>query len=456
MNQQPLMINMKKVKTRFAPSPTGYMHIGNARTAIINWLYAKKNQGDFILRFDDTDTVRSKEEYKKAIEKDLSWLGLTSDHKFNQSDRLTIYEKAKKILLDSKRLYPCFETSEELEIKRKLQLSNNKPPIYDRAALKLTQDQINHFLSHGLKPHYRFYINNAPILWDDMIKGRIEYHGKNLSDPIVIREDGSMTYMLCSVIDDIESNITHIIRGEDHVSNTALQIQMFEALSSPPPSLAHLSLIKAKDEKISKRIGGFDITALREQEELEPEALCSFLALIGSSNSLTAFKNLSELISIFDINSYSKSSTTYTPDELKIINHKLIISLDFAEVQGKLHDKGLDAINQEFWQAVRPNLYKLSEIKDWWEICNITPKIANLDHEFLRIAANLLPMEINSDNTWGVWTKEISAHTGKTGKNLFMPLRLALTGISHGPELKNILPLIGRNEIIKRLLSNIQ
>jgi glutamyl-tRNA synthetase len=442
---------MTKVITRFAPSPTGKLHIGNIRTAIMNYLYAKKHDGEFILRFDDTDLERSKIEYKDAIEKDLKFLGFTWDLSFTQSSRLDRYKVIKNILLQKKRLYPCFETQEELEIKRKLQLNKGLPPIYDRSSLQLSQDQINNYLNQGKKPHYRFLIEHADIKWHDMIKGEVKYNGSNLSDPVVIREDGSMTYMLCSVIDDIDYNITHIIRGEDHVTNTAVQIQMFESMAAVAPYFGHLSLVINKDEKISKRIGGFEIESLRNDRHLEPMAINSFFALIGSSNPIIPFKTLDNLIQEFDITKFSKSPTIYQPEELERLNHKLLINSDFNEVKERLNMVEADYVSEAFFYMVRPNLKTLHEIIDWWNIC-YTPSLAsNLDKEFLQQTAKLLPEGDITSNTWDEWVQKISEVTGKKGKELFMPLRLAITGMSHGPELRNILPLIKRNELIKRL-----
>jgi glutamyl-tRNA synthetase len=442
---------MKEIITRFAPSPTGKLHIGNVRTALINWLYAKKHGGKFILRMDDTDLARSKEEYKDLIINDLNWLGIKWDSSFNQLSRLEKYEAIKNELLEKGRLYPCYETPEELDAKRKLQLSSGKPPIYDRAALKLTEEQIKNYEKQNRVPHYRFLINDSEIKWNDMIKGEISYHGKNLSDPIIIREDGTMTYMLCSTIDDVEFNISHVIRGEDHVSNTAIQIQMFEALGSIAPEFGHLSLVKSKDDKISKRVGGFEIQSLREDSNIEAMAINSFLALIGSSVSISAYKTMEDLIEQFDIHTYSKSPTTYMPEELELINHKLIITYQFSDIQTYLKNNGLDKIDEKFWLAVRPNLYKLSDINDWWKICYDPIKAEGIDSAFLLIASELLPNKINED-TWAEWTKLISQKSGKKGKELFMPLRLALTGKDSGPELKNLLPLLTREDILKRLV----
>lgn len=444
-------ISMTKIITRFAPSPTGKLHIGNVRTALINWLYAKKHNGQFILRMDDTDLVRSKDEYKDAIKTDLKWLGLDWDSEFNQLSRLDKYEKVKQELIEKNRLYPCYETPEELEIKRKLQLSRGKPPIYDRAALKLTQDQINVYEAQGRKPHYRFLINDAEIKWNDLIKGEIKYQGMHLGDPVIIRADGTMTYMLCSTIDDIEFEITHVLRGEDHVSNTAIQIQMFEALGSKPPIFGHMSLVKSKDDKISKRTGGFEIESLREDDNIEAMAINSFLTFIGSSMPVTACKHLEDLVAQFDVNSYSKSPTTYMPEELELINHKLVITYNFEDATSYLKDNNLEQIDEAFWLAVRPNLQKISDIKEWWQICSNPIKVTPQDPELLVIAAKTLPEEI-IETTWKEWTKSIATASGRKGKELFMPLRLALTGKTSGPELKNLLPLLSRAEILKRLI----
>lgn len=440
-----------KVITRFAPSPTGQLHVGNIRTALINYLYSKKNGGEFILRMDDTDLKRSKEEYKEAIVKDLKWLGLNWDDSFNQLARLEKYEAAKKKLIDSGRLYACYETPEELEVKRKLQLSRGMPPIYDRAGLNLTPEKIKEYENAGRKPHYRFLVNDADIIWDDLVKGEIKYRGVNLGDPVIIRADGTMTYMLCSTVDDIDYNISHVIRGEDHVSNTAIQIQMFEALEGKAPIFGHLSLVKAQDEKISKREGGFEISSLREEEHFEAMTINSFFANIGSSNSVVAYKTMAELVDKFDITTFSKSPTTFMPEELGLLNHKLLLKLDFADVKDALDNLDLSHIDEQFWLAARPNLQKITDVGDWWKICHEPdlPEIKD-DHEYLSIAAKHLPQEINEE-TWGLWTKAIAAETGRKGKQLFMPLRMALTGKSSGPELKALLPLLDRDEILNRL-----
>lgn len=444
---------MTKVITRFAPSPTGMLHVGNIRAALLNWLYAKKHNGQFILRFDDTDLERSKQEYKDAIKKDMKFLNLNLDQTFNQLSRLNRYNEIKKLLLNKKRLYTCYETPEELELKRKFQLSKGLPPIYDRSALNLKEDQIQKYIEQGRKPHYRFLVNHALITWHDMIKGKVKYEGKALSDPIVIRANGSMTYMLCSVIDDVDYEISHIIRGEDHVSNTAIQIQMFEALDKYPPTFGHLSLIINKDEKISKRVGGFEIASLREEVGLEAMAIASFFSLLGSSTQILPYKKMDDLVKYFEIGSFSKNPTIYQPEDLEKLNHKLLINLDFNELKDRLKEIKADYIDENFWLSVRPNLQKLFDVKNWWEICHKTPDIKdlNLDKEYLKHAAALLPEEEITTKTWGIWTKKLASITNRKGKELFLPLRLALTGKESGPEISKVLPLIKREEIMKRL-----
>ncbi|WP_032139561.1 glutamate--tRNA ligase [Rickettsia tamurae] len=445
---------MTKVITRFAPSPTGMLHVGNIRAALLNWLYAKKHNGQFILRFDDTDLERSKQEYKYAIEEDLKFLNINWGQTFNQLSRLNRYDEIKNLLLNKKRLYACYETSEELELKRKFQLSKGLPPIYDRASLNLTEEQTKKYIEQGRKPHYRFLVNHEPISWHDMIKGEVKYDGKALSDPIVIRADGSMTYMLCSVIDDIDYDITHIIRGEDHVSNTAIQIQMFEALNKIPPVFGHLSLIINKDEKISKRVGGFEIATLRKEIGIEAMAIASFFSLLGSSAQILPYKSIDKLANQFEISSFSKSPTIYQPEDLEKLNHKLLISLDFDEVKERLKEIDAEYIDENFWLSVRSNLQKLRDVKDWWEICHQTPNVQNLnlDKEYLKQAAELLPPGEITKDSWSIWTKEITNITDRKGKELFLPLRLALTGRESGPEIADVLPLIDREEIVKRLI----
>jgi glutamyl-tRNA synthetase len=438
--------------TRFAPSPTGMLHVGNARTAIVNFLFAKASCGKFMLRIDDTDLERSKEEYVDGIKKDLMWLGFEWDIFARQSERFERYNDIRDKLIKAGRLYECFETSEELETKRKLQLSSGRPPIYDRASLKLTSDQKQSYLSLGRKPHYRFLLNSGDIKWQDMIRGEIKFDSAHLSDPILIREDGTMTYMISSTIDDIDFRISHVVRGEDHITNTALQLQLFEAMGSTPPQFGHLALITTKDEKISKRIGGFDLKSLREDEGIEAMAINSLFSTLGSSMQITAVNNLNEIIKNFDIMKFSRNAANYSFEDLERINHKIVSNMEYSDVAKRLEQEGLGDLNEEFWLAIRPNLNHIGDARIWWDICHSHIKSENLDVHFLKTSCNLLPSGKIDNDTWSIWTKSISEQTGKKGRELFMPLRIALTGMDHGPEMSHILPLIGREKVTERLM----
>ena len=439
------------IKTRFAPSPTGMLHIGNVRTALVNWLFTRKMKGEFMLRMDDTDLERSKNEYEIGIKEDLNWLGLNWDSFAKQSERLARYEEVKNILIANGRLYPCFETQVELDMKRKLLLGRGLPPIYDREALKLSEEQKQKYLIEGRKPHYRFALKDGSIEWQDLIRGKISFEAKNLSDPIVIREDGSMTYILCSAIDDIDFEITHVLRGEDHITNTAIGIQITESLGFTPPSLGHISLLKSKVEKISKRLGGFDIRSLRK-DSINPMAIKSLLAKMGTSDSIEAVVNMEDLIREFDITKYGHSAVNYDFEELLQLNHKLISNMSFSQIKPSLEDNNID-IDENFWLSVRGNLNKVSEIEDWLNICNqdIIPEISAENREFLVLACELLPSGDWDSSTWNNWINILKEKTKRSGKLLFMPIRLALTGKEDGPELKHMMPLIGRERVSKRL-----
>lgn len=439
------------VKTRFAPSPTGMLHVGNVRTALINWLFSRANNGNFLLRMDDTDQIRSKEEYATAIKKDLQWLGMNWDEYICQSDRLKNYEEAKSKLIALGRLYPCYETQNEIDMKRKMLLSRGLPPIYDRAGLKLTKEEHQRNLEQGRKPHYRFLLKDEAIEWNDLIRGNIQFQAKNLSDPIVIREDGSMTYILCSALDDIDFNITHILRGEDHISNTAIGIQITEALGYKPPTMGHLSLLQSKAGEISKRIGGFDIDSLCKQF-IEPMTINSLLAKIGSSDPIEVVNDMQKLIDSFDISKFSLSAVHYDFSELLQLNHKLINDMSFEDIKPSFNKFDV-RISEEFWKATSSNLNTINEAIDWWNICNQDIKVDSNseDLNFLKRAYDLLPEGDINLNTWDAWIKDIKKHTDRTGKQLFMPLRIALTGRRSGPELKFLLPFISKDRIEQRL-----
>lgn len=435
------------VITRFAPSPTGYLHVGNVRTALVNWLFARKNGGKFILRIDDTDRIRSEERYVDAIKRDLEWLGLTWDEIYFQSDRMDKYEDAKQRLIDAGRLYPCFETQEELEIKKKTLLARNLPPIYDRAALKLSSQERQSLEARGVMPHYRFLMEQSPITWSDGVKGKLAFEPKTISDPILIRGDGTMTYMIATVIDDIDLNITNIVRGEDHVSNSAIHYQMFAAFGAQCPSLAHLSLVKSKDGEISKRLGGFDIHSMREAG-LHPMSILSFLAKIGTSDPIEFRSSLDELVDDFDLSKFSKSPTSYDENDLKRLNEKLTHVLTYEQVKDSLPKH----ITADFWEGVKHNLQLVREVEDWYNIIHSDLEVDAENPELLKLAAELLPPEPWDEGTWNQWIASLKERSGLNGKALFMPLRLALTGMHHGPELQKILPFIGYETTRKRLV----
>lgn len=440
------------VKVRFAPSPTGMLHVGNAQTALNTWLFARKMNGHFLLRIDDTDRERSEEKYELAIEDSLIWLGLNWDEKANQKNRLARYEEQIEKLKADGRIYACYETPEELSLKRKTQLSRGKPPIYDRASLSLTDEQKAKYEAEGRKPHWRFKLNDTPITWDDLIRGPVKFEKGSMSDPVVLREDGNPLYHLCSVIDDIDFGITHIIRGEDHVSNTACHIQMFEALGATPPHFAHNSLLSGKDGgKLSKRTGSLSIADLRDDEGLEPMAINALLARLGTSDPVEAFQDIQPLIDGFDFSKFARGMPKFDHDELLRLNSKIIHETPFADVEVRLAQMGLQDLDEDFWMAVRANLAKLSDVKDWWHVANGPVEPVIEDTAFIAEALTLLPDTPWSKDTWSVWTGKVKEKTGRKGKDLFMPLRQAITGMDHGPELADLLLLIGPDKVKERL-----
>ncbi len=442
---------------RFAPSPTGFLHVGNIRAAIINFLYAKKTGGKFMLRFDDTDIERVKEEYSQMIPQDMAWLGLAYDSFVKESDRLANYEAAKNLLIKSGRLYECYETAEELNLQRKAQVASGMAPLYNRAALNLTDEQKKNLRAQGLTPHYRFLLEEKIVAWDDRIKGRITYEGRHFSDPVLVRDNNVPTYTFCSVVDDIELGVTDIIRGEDHITNTAIQIQIFEALiqaglNGIVPNFAHLALVKAMEGKISKREGGFDVKTLRHQG-FEAFAVVNLLSQIGTSDPVKIYKNYDELIANFDFSKFSKSSTNYDLTELETVNQKLLQTLDFQDIKPRLDEINLSEVDEDFWQIIKANINFLHEVKKWWEICKKPFRFNNAAHDqdFLKLAASLLPQDTSDKECWNKWLAEIKKNTDRKGKELFLPIRLALSGEEHGPEIKSLVNLIVREEILTRL-----
>ena len=433
---------------RFAPSPTGRIHIGNARTAILNWLMAQKTGGQFVLRYDDTDVARSTQEFADGIATDIDWLGIRPARVEWQSKRFGRYDEVAERLRAEGRLYPCYETADELDRKRKRQEARKLPPVYDRAALKLTDEERAKLEAEGRKPHWRFKLDGRVVEWNDMVRGPQHIDTSSLSDPVLVREDGSYLYTLPSVIDDIDFGITHVIRGEDHVVNTAVQIEITEALGAKPPTYAHHSLLIGADGKgLSKRLGSLSIGSMREGG-LEPMAVVSHAALLGTSDNIHPCADYAELVEGFDLDKLSRAPARFDEAELVHLNAKLLHHLPWDAVKDRLAGD-----SEAFWLAVRGNIEKLADTEAWRTVVSgtITPVVAPEDAEFISSARALLPPEPWDGMTWKAWTEAVKAATGRKGKPLFMPLRLALTGLDHGPELAQLLPLIGRETAVVRL-----
>ena len=441
---------MSSVKVRFAPSPTGRLHVGNLRTALVNYLFARKHGGSFMLRIDDTDKERSSAEFETAIRDDLKWMGMGWDCEDRQSSRLKRYDEALAKLVQSGRAYACYETTDELSLKRKAQLLAGRPPIYDRAGLKLTDQEKAKLEADGRRPHWRFLLNDAEVSWHDMVRGDVAYHMSSLSDPVLMREDGRVIYTLASVVDDIEHDITHIIRGEDHVTNSAAQIQLFEALDSSAPMMGHVALLSGADgEGLSKRLGSLSIGALR-QDGIESVTIASLLARIGTADPVVPQRQLAAVIDSFDLSKFGRATAKFDPSELAKLNSQIMQELDFADVETRLAVSGVTG-DAQFWLAVRGNLATVDEARVWWDICTkpLTPVI---DAPIVtNAAAALLPAGDLGSAMWSSWTKSIAAETGVKGKGLFMPLRLALTGRDAGPEIAPLLAIMGRERVIRRL-----
>ena len=439
-----------KTTVRFAPSPTGRLHAGNIRTALFNFLFARKTGGSFILRLDDTDTERSTREFARGIEEDLRWLGIEWTKEVRQSERFALYAAAVEQLKASGRLYPAYETPEELEVKRKRQLARGKPPVYDRAALKLTAEERGKLEEEGRKPHWRFLLEQRDVVWDDLVRGRQHVDAASLSDPVLVRADGTYLYTLPSVVDDIDLGITHVIRGEDHVANTAPQIQLFEALGAKSPAFGHHNLLVSADgQALSKRDRSLAIEGLRA-EGIEPLAVVSYAAVFGTSDPIAPHASLDEIVPGFDFAKLSRAPARFDPHELRLLNAKLLHMLPFNAVADRLRAMGV-AGGDEFWEAVRGNLAVLADAKIWWEVVSGQLQPVIEDAKLCREAAALLPLEPWDGETWSAWSSAVKQATGAKGKALFAPLRLALTGREHGPELKQLLPLIGRTRAAARL-----
>ena len=437
------------VRTRFAPSPTGLLHVGNIRTALHNWLWAKKHGGEFWLRIDDTDAERSEERFVESIRADLGWLGLTIDGEARQSARFALYEARFDQLRAAGRVYPAYETQAELDLKRKIAAGRGLPPLYDRAALALTDAERAALEAEGVRPHWRFKLDHdSPIVWDDLIRGPQRFDAKTMSDPVIRRADGSWLYMLPSAIDDAEMGITHVVRGEDHVSNTALQLQMFDAMGATPPAFAHEALLTGSEGKLSKRLGSLGVAHFRESG-IEPEAVRALLARIGTSDPVEPLVDTDSLVAGFDFSRFGRAPARFDEAELAAVNTRIVHQLDVAHVAGRLPA----GMGQAEWEAVRPNLTRIDEAGEWWRAIEgpITAERDPADAEFLAQAAGIAATLDWSAEPWGALTAALKAASGRSGKALFLPLRRALTGLDHGPDMKALLPLIGRDRAVERL-----
>ncbi len=438
------------VITRFAPSPTGLLHLGNIRTALINWLYARTHNGKFILRIDDTDQERSKDEYISKIKYDLEWLGIDYDDTFNQSSRFERYREQFEKLKADGRIYPCYETSEELERKRKLQMASGGKQVYDRSSLSLTDEEKRAYEDDGRKPHWRFLLQTERLKWNDLLKGELDIDLTSLSDPVLFREDGVPLYTFSSAVDDIDYNITNVIRGDDHTSNTAVQIEIINAIDKNSITFAHHALLKASSgDKLSKRDNVISIDSFRKSN-LEPLAILSLLATIGTSQSIELKDSLNQIISEFKLETISTSPGRIEIDVLNALNKKQVQKLNFDEVSERL--KNIDEkIDEKFWNTIRSNLETVEGVKQWSDIVFDSKLIEAEDIEYIKSAMELIPDDPWDENTWELWTSAIKEKTGRKGKELFLPLREAFTGMSHGPEMKLLIQLIGREKILERV-----
>lgn len=438
------------VTTRFAPSPTGTLHVGNIRTALHNWLLAKQAGGRFLLRIDDTDAERSREEHVAAIRADLEWLGLKPDAEERQSARFAIYEREFQRLVEAGRVYRCYETAQELDLKRKVLLGRGLPPIYDRAALGLSEADHAAKAAAGTAPHWRFLLDrDTPIEWTDGIRGPQHFDPAQMSDPVIRRADGSWLYMLPSAIDDVAMGVTDVLRGEDHVSNTATQLQMFTALGAQPPRFAHEALLVGAEGKLSKRLGSLGMAELREAG-IEPEALIALLARLGTSDPVDPALGADALAASFDLSHFGRAPARFDEAELHRINAAIVHRLPFTRVEHLLPE----GMTEAGWDAVRPNLAHIGEAAEWWQVVTgpVTPPACDEEAAgFLRLAADTLEAQQWGDNPWGALTAALKEATGRKGKALFLPLRQALTARDHGPDMAALLPLIGRDTAVARL-----
>ncbi len=441
------------VITRFAPSPTGRLHAGNVRTALVNWLLARQSGGQFYLRLDDTDQARSTEEAAQAIREDLAWLGLTPDAEARQSDRFALYDAALETLAAQGRAYSAYETPEELDLKRRVQQSRGLPPLYDRAALALTEADHARLAAEGAAPHWRFKLDHAaPIEWTDGVRGPCHFDPAALSDPVIRRADGSWLYMLPSVVDDIDMRITHIVRGEDHVTNSAVQLQIFAALGANPPHLAHLALLTGADAALSKRIGSEGVPAW-QAEGIEALAVPALLARLGTSQPVEPITSLDALIASFSLSHFGRAPARFDPEELKALSARILHTLTFNDVAARVL-----TLSEPIWTAIRGNLTRLEDASHWQQVIKgpITFECDEIDRDYLESAAQTLESLPWTPEIWANLTAALKESTGRKGKSLFLPLRQALTGEVHGPEMTLIMPLIGPENSLNRLRSAIK
>jgi glutamyl-tRNA synthetase len=430
--------------TRFAPSPTGYLHVGNLRTAVFNFLIARKAGGQFILRLDDTDPERSTQAYADAIKEDLEWLGLMWDRVEKQSLRLDRYNSAADELRKNGRLYDAYETPVELDLKRKKQLNMGRPPVYDRSALALSNDE-RAILKAKRAGHWRFKLDLERIDWFDQILGNLSIDAASVSDPVLIRGDGQFLYTLASVCDDLDFGITHVVRGSDHTTNTATQIQIIEALSGAVPAFAHHSLLTGpQGEALSKRFGTLALRDLREAG-IEPMALLSMMAKLGSSDPIELRSSVNELFDEFDLSGFGAAPTKFDVADLKPLTARAVAMLNLDDISNILADLEVPAdVAPAFWNVAKENVGTRAEVANWWALCRdgAAPLISNEDIEFVKAAAGLLPNKPWNDESWGVWTNAVKEATGRKGRALFMPLRKALTGMERGPDMSKLMPLL--------------
>ena len=444
-------MTIQKTVVRWAPSPTGRIHLGNARPALLNWFYARRHGGQYILRMDDTDLARSTREFADGVEVDLAWLGITPDRLVRQSERTALYDAAVETLKAAGRLYPCYESEDELDRRRKRARALNKPPIYDRAALKLTAEDRARLEAEGRKPHWRFKLDGRPVHFDDLIKGPQTVNTASMSDPVLVREDGSYLYTLPSVVDDIDLGITQVIRGEDHVSNTGTQIEIFEALGGAVPDFAHHNLLTdAEGQGFSKRLGSQSIADLRDAG-YEPMAVAIMGSITGTSLPIETYETLDEIAIKLDFSMISHGPARFDPAELDSLNARLLHAMPYEAALSRLSSLGLEG--EAIWLLLRDNLTKFSDMTELSKLVTgpIEPVIADEDRDFLALAKALLPEEPWDQTTWSTWTDTLKTTTGRKGKALFLPLRLALTGRHDGPELRSLLPLVGRMACLDRL-----